>query len=151
MDRVMKPDMQLGSPLQNRAFSGESTVGTKTSSSANSGFLGVKDARVKEYAFARSFLGVKNPWFGGKVFETKDAADLSRFLIKNADRKVTVKKAEAAGYYDGTKEANFGSPVVPVRPFIPAPAAQGAVSQITEKISNKMTIDEVRDLLNKPR
>jgi len=41
--------------------------------------------------------------------------------------------------------------VVPVRQYIPQPSAQGAVNKITDKINNKMTIDEVRELLNKPR
>jgi hypothetical protein len=150
MDRVMKPDMQLANQLQNRAYSGESVQGQKTSSAANTEYRGSKRAVVKDYAFTRSFLGLKNPWFGSKVFDAGNADNTAKYLIKNADREVTVKKAESVSYYDATKGAYYGSPVVPTRTFIPAPAAKGAVSQISDKINDKMTIDEVREILNKP-
>jgi len=151
VDRVMKPDMELGNPLQNKSYAGGTSLGDKTASSSDNSYWGVKEARIKEYPLTRSFLGIKNPWFGSKVMETKNAGLFSKYAIKNADREVTVKKAEAVGYYDATKSAYFGSPVVPTPVFIPRADSQGAVSQITEKINNKMTIDEVRELLNKPR
>ncbi|MFZ4775616.1 MAG: hypothetical protein ACOYM3_09650 [Terrimicrobiaceae bacterium] len=151
VDRVMKPDMSLGNPLQNKSYSGGTSLGEKTATTADSSYWGVKDARIKEYPLTRSFMGIKNPWFGNKVMDTKSADLWSKYAIKNADREVSVKKAEAVGYYDATKSAYFGSPVVPTRVFIPRADSQGAVSQITEKINNKMTIDEVRELLNKPR
>ncbi len=151
VDRVMKPNMELGNPLQNKVFSGGTLLGNKTSSSAANSYWGVKDARIKEYPLTRSFMGIKNPWFGNKVMETKNADFWSKSVIKNADREVAVKRAEAVGFYDATKNANFGSPVVPTPVFIPQASAPGAVSQIKDRINNKMTIDEVRDLLNKPR
>jgi len=150
LDRVMKPDMELGNPLQNKAFSGESTLSAKTSPVASNEYPGLKDARVRDFT-TRSFFGIKNPWFGGKVYKAEGADTWSKYVIPNAGREVPVKKAEAVGFYDEKKTAFFGSPVVPVQEFIPQPAAQGAVSRISDKINNKMTIDEVRELLNKPR
>ena len=61
------------------------------------------------------------------------------------------KTTDVAAYYAATKNAAFGSPVVPVSTYVPAPAAEGAVSRITDKITKKMTIDDIRELLNKPR
>jgi hypothetical protein len=151
LDRVLKPDMELGSPLQKKEFGKTSSVVLRKASESKDGFAGVRAAYIKEYPFKRSFLGIKNPWLGGKVYDTQAASMWSKSAIVNADRDVPVKKAEAVGYYDATKQANFGSPVVPVRPFIPKAGAPGAVSRMTEKINDKMTIDEVRELLNKPR
>jgi len=151
MDRVLKPDMEQSNPLQTKSFSQASSVALRKARESKDSYAGVRDAYIKEFAYTRSFLGIKNPWFGGKVYDTKRASLLTKSAILNADREVPVKKAEAASYYDATKGAYFGSPVVPVRPFIPQPAAQGSVSGISDKINHKMTIDEVRELLNKPR
>lgn len=147
----MKPDMQSSNPLQNKSFSKTSPMGPKTASVADEGFAGVKDARIKDYAVTRSFFGIKNPWFGNKVFGAKEAGLWSNSMVDNANRKVPVKKAEAVGFYDSTKNAYFGSPVVPTPTFVPQPGAQGSIARIKDKITNKMTIDEVRELLNKPR
>jgi hypothetical protein len=151
VDRILKPDMQLSSTLQGRSFEKGGSVDLKKAGGTKAGFSGVRDAQIKDYPFQRSFLGVKNPWFGGKVYDTQTASTWAKSTVANAGREVPVKKAEAVGYYDATRQANFGSPVVPLQPFIPQGAAQGAVSQITDKINGKMTIDEVRELLNKPR
>lgn len=148
VDRIMKPDMQLGNPLQSKSFTGTSSVPIRKSPQAVQSFYGVKDANTKDFPFTRSFLGLKNPWFGGKVYETKQSSALSKYDVKQAGFDKT---SEVDDYYKATKEANFGSPVVPVTTFIPRPAAGGAVSRISDKINEKMTIDEVRELLNKPR
>lgn len=150
MDRIRKPDMQMENSFQNKAFSKTGEMGSKTAFQANTKYTDLKNAGIKESSFTRSFFGIKNPWFGHKIFETKETDLSSKYVINNIDRKVSVKNADAAGYYDSTKSANFGSPVVPTTAFIPQPAAPGAVAQIKDKITNKMTIDEVRDLLNKP-
>jgi hypothetical protein len=150
MDRMLKPDLQQGNPLQRREFGKTDAVGLRNASESKGGFAGVRDAYIKDYPFKRSFLGIKNPWFGGKVYDTQAASTWSKSAIANADQKVPVKKAQAVGFYDATKQANFGAPVVPVHPFTPQAGAQGAVSRMPGKINNKMTIDEVRELLNKP-
>ncbi len=150
MDRMLKPDMELQNPLQTKSFGKASSVTLRKASESVDSYAGVRDAYIKEFPYTRSFLGIKNPWFGGKVYDSKGASLLTKSAIVNADREVPVKKAEAANYSDATKGAYFGSPVVPVQPFIPQPAAQGSVSGISGKINEKMTIDEVRELLNKP-
>ena len=150
VDRIMKPEMQMGNPLQKKSFEQAGAFDVRQAGEAGSQF-GAKNAYVKDYAFTRSFFGIKNPWFGNKVYSANSADLWSKSLIPNMSREVPVKKAEAVNYWDAAKKANFGSPVVPVNPFIPPPAAQGAVSGIKDKINNKMTIDEVRELLNKPQ
>lgn len=149
VDRVLKPDMELSNSMQGKDFGKTSSVVLRKAGESKEGFSGVRQAYMKDYPFQRSFLGIKNPWFGGKVYDAQAASTWSKSAIPNAGREVPVKKAEAVGYYDATKQANFGTPVVPVRPFIPQAGAPGAVSRMGEKINDKMTIDEVRELLNK--
>lgn len=150
VDRIMKPNMEMGNPLQGKSFSETSAVKLRNSPAASRGFYDIKDAMTKDFPFTRSFLGVKNPWFGGKVYTTKETAMLSKYDVKKAGAGLD-KSTDVTGYYSATKDANFGSPVVPLSTFVPKPGAAGAVSRISDKINEKMTIDEVRELLNKPR
>jgi hypothetical protein len=147
VDRIMRPDMGLGNPMRNKNFEGTAAVPLRASPAAGRAFSGVRDASVKDFS-TRSFFGLKNPWFGGKVFAAKAAAQMSLYDVKQAGFNKT---AVAAGFYGATNAASFGSPVVPVPTYVPAPAAPGSVSRISDKINEKMTIDEVRDLLNKNR
>lgn len=151
MDRIKNPNMNQSSAMQTKSFGKSGSVDLRKASETKDSYAGVRDAYIKDFPFTRSFLGIKNPWFGGKVYDSKTASTFSKSMVVNADREVPVKKAEAVGYWDATKSANFGAPVVPLRPFVPQGVAQGSVNGIADKINNKMTIDEVRDLLNKPR
>ena len=149
LDRIQKPNMELGNPMQSKSFSGTSSVPIRASPQAQEGFYGVKDANTKAFPLTRSFLGLKNPWFGEKVYSTKETAAISSYDVKRAA--ASDKTTEVDGYYKATQAASLGSPVVPLTTFVPEPAAGGAVSRISDKINQKMTIDEVRELLNKPR
>lgn len=150
VDRIMKPNMELGNVMQGKSFAETSAVKLKNSPAASREFYDVKDAMTKDFPFTRSFLGLKNPWIGGKVYSTKETAMLSKYDVMKAGGKFD-KSTEVSGYYASKKDANFGSPVVPLTTFEPQPGAPGAVSRISDKINEKMTIDEVRELLNKPR
>jgi hypothetical protein len=147
VDRIMKPNMAKSNPLGNKAFAGTTAVPLGSSSAVGQTFQGVKDATVKDFS-TRSFLGLKNPWFGSRVFSTKAEAQMSAYDVKQAGFN---KSVDTAGYHGATKDPNLGSPVVPLATYIPAPAAQGAVSRISDKVTEKMTIDDVRELLNKNR
>ncbi|MEI8311133.1 MAG: hypothetical protein WCH98_10290 [Verrucomicrobiota bacterium] len=147
VDRIMKPNMELGNPMRDKSYSGTTAVPLKGSPVASQGFYGVKDATVKDFS-TRSFFGLKNPWFGSKVFDTKDAPAMSIYDVKQARFNKTT---DTTGYYAAKKGAHFGSPVVPLSTYVPAPSAKGAVSGISDKVTEKMTIEEVRDLLNKNR
>ncbi len=57
-----------------------------------------------------------------------------------------VREFPAAG-----KQAALGDSTVPLRPFLGRGGAQGSLDQIADKVKKEMTIDEVRELLNKPR
>lgn len=150
VDRIMKPNMEMGNPMQGKSFSETSAVKLRNSPASSHGFYDIKDAMMKDFPFTRSFLGLKNPWFGGKVYTTKETAMLSKYDVKKAGAGFD-KSTDVSGYYAATKEASLGSPVVPLSTFVPKPGAPGAVSRISDKINEEMTIDEVRDLLNKPR
>lgn len=147
LDRILKPNMEKAYAIQSKGFSGTAAIPLKSSPTFGQPFLGVKDAAVKDFS-TRSFLGLKNPWFGSRVFATKEDVQTSVYDVKQAG---FTKSLDTTGYHGATKDAHLGSPVVPLTTYVPAPAAAGAVSRISDKITEKMTIDDVRELLNKNR
>ena len=150
IDRMLKPDTELANPMQKKSFEKSGSFKLRQASDSKDSFYGVKNAYIKDYATGRSFLGVKNPWFGAKVYNTESASRWSKSALLADGKNVPIRKAEAVGYYDATKPANFGSPDVPTRTYVPQPAAPGAVQQMNERARKKLTIDDVRELLNKP-
>ena len=114
-------------------------------------YAGVKSAPMKEFAGTRSFLGIKNPWFGNRVFETKSAALSGGGGLGKLDAAYPVRDALTREFSSSEKKANLGASDVPVRPFLARGESQGAFEQLTEKIHKDMTIDDIRELLNKPR
>lgn len=148
IDRLLKPDTTRSSTLANKEFNSRSAIDMKPAHVSGASFdVSRTSPMVKEYAFSRSFLGIKNPWFGSKVFSAGDFVQSGKTF--DTTKEVPIRRAQVADYYDSTKQANFGSPVVPVRSYTPQPKAGGTMSEVSAKISKDMTIDEVREILNK--
>ena len=107
-----------------------------------------KTANLKEFSGARSFLGIKNPWFGNRVFETK-AAPLSG--AANLNSSFPVRDAASGEFSASDKKARVGSSDLNLRPFLISGKSAQGLDQISDKISKEMTIDDIREILNKPR
>jgi hypothetical protein len=56
-----------------------------------------------------------------------------------------------APFADSSKKADAPKPEGASKPFLVRGEAQGALQQISDKVKKEMTIDDVRELLNKPR
>ena len=148
VDRLLKPDMTLGNPMQNKAFNGASGGGLDVS----------KDANVKEFYFIQKFtpktfdtkqFEVKNYWQGDFQFATKSATVKTDFTAdKTFETKgAPVKEAREAGksYQTATTRA-YATRVAPEL----AKTSQNHLDEVY-KGKTEMNIDEVRDLLNKPK
>lgn len=151
LDRIQKPDMTLASPFQARTYEGSGDLKVRAMPGADRQFAAGESPYAKEFEVTRSFFGIKNPWIGGKVFrETGTSFDAGKTFVNN--EVVPVRKAEAVTYYDAGKPAAVvQNEVVEVRTFEARGKAQGAMDTITDKVTKDMTIDQVRELLNKPR
>lgn len=150
LDRIQRPDMQLASPLQAKVFSGVSGVGIKTASFANKTHGTAQSGMIRDFPDTRSFLGIKNPWFGQRSYEAKSASLSSRLGLDIS--KTYALKAAATDSFSGlTKKANTTKQPVSTKPFLVQGEAQGSLQQISDKVKKEMTIDDVRELLNKPR
>lgn len=143
LDRVLKPDMSLQSDLQKKQFVPGGAVETKQA--RTKWFFLRKRSPEKEFA------GVRN--YDAKTFATQQ----SRFAASRADvstRSQLQKMSEpypAPGYGgvkaagDGTRRVSTSEFANSTRPFLVRGKSQKALSQQDKQL----TIDEVRELLNK--
>ena len=151
IDRIQRPNTELTNPLQGKTFLGGGGVEMKEAATGRGAYAGVKSAPMKEFSGTRSFFGIKNPWFGNRVFETKSASLSGGGGLGKLDAAYPVRDAATQEFSSSEKKANLGTSEVPVRPFLDRGESQGAFEQLTEKIHKEMTIDDIRELLNKPR
>jgi hypothetical protein len=150
LDRIQRPDMQLGSPLQSKSYQGAAGFKIQNSPVSGKAYGTTQSRNLKEFQGTRSFLGIKNPWFGQLAYDAKPAslpprgsADLSKSF--------SAKPAAVASYAAASRSAHSTKPQVPLQPFLVQGEAQGAMQQISDRVKKEMTIDDVRELLNKPR
>ncbi len=144
------PDMALVNPMQNQAY-GSGQYSTKTFGSASYG--GVKNANVKTFS-TRSFFGLKNPWFGRKVLDT-NASSLANHSAADSREKFSTatfgtKPFDRSAKPDlqDTTDSTLPSAAQP-RPFLVAGKTQESLERYTQNLKKDLTIDDVRDLLNK--
>jgi hypothetical protein len=147
IDRILQPDRTLGNPMQNVAFNGGGAGASEFSRQAN-----VKDFYFTQIFSPKSFdtkqYEAKDFWQGDLQFTTK-AADVKADAAAEksfATKALPVKDAREAGKSYDTAKRGFATRNAP---------AVGKTSQnhLDEMYKGKeqMNIDQVRDLLNKPK
>lgn len=150
LERVLaKPDMSLINPMNEKKFDGGGFLLKKAPKA--SPFLYDQKASTQKYRNVRSFLGFKNPWFGKRVYESNQASVWSKTLIVNADTQFPVESARTSKFYQADKKASRREDPVKTSTYLGRGSAQGRLDQISEKIDKNMTIEQVREILNKNR
>jgi len=150
LERINRPDMELGSPLQSKSYPGAAGLKIQGSPVSDKTYGTPQSRNLKEFQGSRSFLGIKNPWFGQLTYDAKPAS-LSPRGGAELSRSYSVKPADVTSYAASSRSANSSKPQVPLQPFLVPGEAQGAMQQISDRVKKEMTIDDVRELLNKPR
>ena len=82
MNRILNPDRDRANPMGEKAFTGKPFEGRAFAGTGE--YTGVKSARTKEFT-TREFLGIRNPWFGKKVYSTEAARELNRYVLADRD------------------------------------------------------------------
>jgi hypothetical protein len=151
LDRVTaKPDMSLINPMNGKKFEGGGfSVGKKVPGSSK--YLYDQKLSPGKYPYVRSFLGVKNPWFGRVVYDSNQANLWSKTLVVNADKKVSVESAQTPKFFQADKKAARREEPVKTSAYLGRGGAQGSLDQISDKIDKNMSIEQVREILNKNR
>ena len=151
LDRVTaKPDMSLLNPMNGKKFdTGGSFRGKREAGSSK--FLYDQKLSTEKYRNVRSFLGLKNPWLGKTVHDSSQASLWSKTLVVNAGRKVPVEPAQTQKFYQADKRVARREEPVKTSAYLGRGSVQGSLNQISDKIDKNMTIEQVRELLNKDR
>jgi hypothetical protein len=149
MDANAKSDPSLASPLASKSYKAGAFEAKTFSVGA---FSGTKSASAGTFE-TRSFLGIKNPWFGKKVFATDANREAQKAARESQQTYRTqafaVRKYEQAGKADlRDATAELPSAAEP-RPYLVPGKTQGAMDRYTENLHKDLSIDDVRDLLNK--
>lgn len=151
LDRVTaKPDMSLVNSMDGKKFNGAGFSISKKAAGPSE-FLYDQKLSAEKYRSVRSFLGLKNPWFGKKVYDSSQASLWSKSLVVNAGKKVPVESAQTRRFYQSGKKAAEREDPVKTSAYLGRGSAQGSLDQISEKIDKNMTIEQVREILNKNR
>ena len=148
VDRILQPDMTLGNPMQNKAFSGGGGTGGVDAS---------KNAYVKDFNFVQKFspkaydakqYDAKNYWQGDFQFTTKpasvkaDSANEKSYETKT----LPVKDAREAGKGYETATRTYATREAQERG-----KSQNHLDEQYKAGKSQLNIDQVRDLLNKPK
>lgn len=151
LERVLaKPDMSQINPMNEKKFDGGGFVLKKASSGASS-FAYDQKASAEKYRGVRSFLGLKNPWFGKKIYESNPATVWSKSLFVNAGTEFPVEAAKTEKFYQANKKASRREEPVRTSAYLGRGSSQGRLDEISDKIDKNMTIEQVREILNKNR
>ena len=151
LDRVTaKPDMSLINPMNGKKFDGGGFSFDKKEA-GSSKFLYDQKFSAGKYRNVRSFLGLKNPWFGKMVYDSSQASLWSKTLVVDAGKKFPVESAHTQKFYQDDKKAARREEAVKTSAHLGRGSVQGSLDQISDKIDKNMTIEQVRELLNKNR
>jgi hypothetical protein len=158
MERLMRPNMEQEYDTRQSRFGNRSSVEQK--SARSKGFLFQQKVNPGEYR-SKAYGGTKTAWTGEFQQGTKQAATRGKYEMVNATRVVPVKTKETTD----ARESNKGAPTrdYAVRPFLKRGRSQdrldaeGGLPKDNKPIGwtgdklEPMTIDEVRELLNKSK
>lgn len=145
MDRIMNPNRDKTNPMGEKAFKAAPFAASEFRGSREYG--DVKSASTKTYG-TRTFFGIRNPWFGKKVYETRAAQELTRYVL--SDKAFASRAVEAKAARDAGKRAGGVDGAVDTRDFLARGKSQGSLNN-TYSSGPALSLDEVRELLNRNR
>jgi hypothetical protein len=133
------------------------SFGGVSHSTKSKGFNFFQKFHPSGYASEKGFKGMKSDWKGDAKFTTKNARTDGKHEILNADKKAATKTAPTKELWDADKKAPAHDSQYAKREFLgPQSKKIHENTPISKAESWKgdmqpMTIDQVRDLLNKPK
>jgi hypothetical protein len=147
LERIHNPQME-SNRMQDKAFSGGTGVQVRVFNTGE--FQGSKSASTSEYK-TKSFLGIRNPWFGSTVHETSASMFANRSARKGGDTFITstfAVDANSNANRSALIDEQLPNSVKPRETALPS-KSQGSVDRFTQNLTDDLSIDQVRDLLNK--
>lgn len=142
ISRIMNVNRAKSFAIEKKSFKTDSF---STSSYKAGEYAGIKSARTAEYT-TRSFLGIRNPWFGNKVYQTKAGRELTKYVLH--DKAFDSRRVDTRMAPDAELQSPQDGQAASTRGFLGRGKSQ-AILDAAHPSSGPLTLDEVRDLLNR--
>lgn len=145
MDRIMNPRADKENPMGEKTFNAATFSAREFRGTRE--YANVRSAATKEYR-TRVFLGIRNPWLGKPVFETRAARELTRYVL--SDKAFASRAVEPKASRDAARKAAGVDGAVDTRDFLARGKSQRSLDNRYTS-SPALSLDEVRELLNRNR
>jgi hypothetical protein len=146
--RRAKKKSELTVDFAAKTFSSSGVGGSGRKTETQSFAIGKTEASTGKFQ-TREFFGLKNPWFGRKVYQSETASLLGRDTAAGASKTFATDAAATRSYYQAGKSVPVSNQVVPLRSTKVEGKAQGVLDAISGQ--KQMTVEDVREVLNKSR
>lgn len=147
-ERLLRPDMEKTSSFADKEFGKNAAFGAKTYSDTRAWSGGKKDAQMKRFE-TKDFLGIKIPWFSSKKAPTESFA-LGDRAFKTSESREAGETYATRGYADAAKSDRMDGRSYGVREAPFQGVSQTKIDAITRSSDRQLSVEEVRELLNKP-
>jgi hypothetical protein len=144
IDRVLRPNMELKNNAQQKSFNGGKSFRADAARVREFYF----NQRVRTKSASAGSFQAKAHWQGDFKFSTTQAHSQGRFLIPNASTRVDTATHEVEPARESEKAARVND--YPTEKFQGRGTRQRALD-LENAPRDPMTIDQVRELLNKPQ
>ncbi len=148
LDRLMaQPDRNQLNSMNGKPFVGAGSFQLRDAAGTKA-FSGQNKAATSSYGGLRSFFGIKNPWIGKKSADVR-TAEVANLTMPGVNGRFETKPDPVRAFADSEKAAAGTGREAPVRAATVEGASQRALSSISDKMKKDLTVDDVREILNK--
>jgi len=148
--KKVKDDPTIESQFKGKEFrgGGSFTQGEKSGEMAT--FLYDEKFSSQKFETKRSFFGIKNPWIGREIPDAKAAPLMARGILPG-DKIFATENVETRSVPGVERDVFSNKGNVQTREYLGKGKSQGAVTQFGGQLTKEMSVEEVREILNKNR
>lgn len=149
-ERLLRPEIQGNHALQARSFQTASNLQTKSLKEDKQFRTSTANQAGTSFE-APTFLGLKVPWLAKKKLETESfTAKQDHFQTKPSNLTNRENRQEKS-FFAADRSTSTVRRAVPVESASIPGSAQTQINDLHQRAQRPLSVDEVRELLNKPR
>ncbi|GAB4168162.1 MAG: hypothetical protein Fur0032_06370 [Terrimicrobiaceae bacterium] len=149
--RVQEFDMARINPMQDVKFESRNVQGIRAAKGLDGSTADLRTFQTGEFQTERSFLGIKNPWIGKKVFVTDKADNSLKVFLDGQTNTFSTKAVVTTAARETSRQAPAAAEEVPTRKANPRAGAQGSLDSLADPLKKNLSVEDVREILNKNR
>lgn len=146
--KKVKDDPTIKSQFNGKKFAGGGSFAQSEKSGKMATFRYEEKVYSGKYETKRSFFGIKNPWIGREVPDVRTAPLLARGILPG-DESFATEDVETRAVPGMERKVFSDKDDVKTREYLGTGKSQEAVTQFGSQMTKKMSVEEVREILNK--